>query len=538
MSYISKRWKPVNVSKLRQTTSGGSMGWNAQNNWYNNLVSNTEDYKKRLERYDLMDSSTVDVSRALDIIAEDISSDGAEDNDIFNIDFPEEAEVKPNTSKTLNRMLRKWEETTEFDYRFFDYVREAIKYGGIFFRVNNDGSLTKLPLENFAGVEVDKKDTSKVVKYLYVDPAKQDPNKKELEAESIKVENMLIMKVGDEPYGTSVLEKVYRIWKQLQLLEDAVVIYRIVRAPERRVFYIDIGRMSATKSESYIERIRARMNQKQISKNNKVETEYNPSSMQEDFYIATTSEGKGSRVETLPGGDNLGRIEDLQYFNKKLALGLRIPPSYLDSYSDSSMGGGQQYNDGRVGTAYIAELRYVGFVKRIQKAFSKNLYLNYKKFIEANDVKMPEDIIFQIEPPQSFAEYRLNDLNSTLMNTFMSAENLRSFSKQYALEKFMQMDKDEVFENEVRKLMEMGHTEAQARKMKPHERMQKVYGEEDPMGGGFGGGFGGGYDPAPAPEPKPKEEEKPEEEENPVDPDEVNKEEKPKKKKEKAKNDN
>jgi len=486
LGWYEKNWKPVKLKNVGYS-GGGFSASNRTFDWYSKLLVNEGKRKSKLDRYDTMDT-TVDISRALDVIAEDISSDGADDDKTFMIEFHDESNPKETLVKTLKSTLNIWEKKTEFDYKFFDYIREMIKYGCVVFKLLPNGSLQKLIQSRIEGYKLSDKDDTIVTHYIYNangsytnkngDVIHGESNKNN-EKEIIKIENLLIIKTSDSPFGESILDNIYRVWKQLQLLEDAVIIYRVVRAPERRVFYIDVGKMPIHKAEKHLETTKNKIRQKQITRNGEIETDYNPASMQEDFYIAQTGEGRGSRVETLPGGENLGRIEDLQYFNKKLSLGLRIPPSYLDSYSDDVNGAG--YSDGRVGTAYIAELRYVGYITRLQKIISKTLYNNFKRFAKKRGVDFKDDIMedldFIISPPQSFAIYKENELNSVLFNTYSSAESSESFSKKYSLKKYLNMDDIEITSNEDMKLMEMGYSKKEIKKFDEHERMNLVYGD-------------------------------------------------------------
>jgi Bacteriophage T4-like portal protein (Gp20) len=493
MSYISKQWKPVNIKARQSGSSGGSVtsykgGGNT--NWYKSLIDIDVKFQQKVEKYRNMDQS-IDISRALDIIGEDISSENADDNEVFVLSYPEE--TKESQLKTAKKTLEVWEGKTTFDYRFFDFVREMLKYGIVIFEVNRDGSLVKLKTDRIKGYILDPIDEDKVEFYLYdregdyKDEQGEDVNRSKTkissnsqkELEKLKKKDLFIMKVGEGPYGKSILEDAYRSWKQMVLLEDAVVIYRIVRAPERRVFYIDIGKMPAHKGETYLERVKNKMRQRQIvdTETGNVASTYNPASMQEDFFIASSGEGRSSRVETLPGGDNLGRIEDLQFFNKKLALGLRIPPSYMDSFGDQ--GSESQNNDGRIGTAYISELRYAGYIKRLQKRISKQIFTNFRKFAKRFDTELPEDLGFSIASPQSFAIYKQNELDNILLNAYNSAEGTTVLSKRESMKRYLQMDEVEILENETTKLLELGISSKKIKGLPEEIRMNLIYGEAD-----------------------------------------------------------
>jgi hypothetical protein len=452
--------------------------------WYKNLTELDAKWQQKLERYREMDR-TVDIRRALDIMAEDISSENADDDNVFEIGFEED--TKQTQIKTIQKTLKQWEKKTELDYLFFEYAREMLKYGIVLFERSSDGGLIKLRPDRLKGHELDPKDDSKVKYYLYdrkgsyrTDMGElvyQQGDRANVELDKLDVKKLLVLKMGEGPYGESILEYVYRVWRQLILLEDAVVIYRIVRAPERRVFYIDVGKVPQHKAETYVESVKNRMKQRQVVNKGTgaVETEYDPHTMQEDYFLGQSGDGRGSRIETLPGGDNLGRIEDLQYFNKKLALGLRIPVSYMDSYSEDSQGG--VHNDGRVGTAYIAELRYAGHIQRIQKRISKPLFTDFRKFSKKFGTELPDDLEFGIAPPQSFAVYKQNELFSILLNTYSSAEGMDVFSKRESMRRYLQWEEDEIVDNEFNRLVEMGLEEKVIKKMPDHIRMNFVYGD-------------------------------------------------------------
>lgn len=489
-------WKPVNLSTIQNKARAVSgSGFSRNTNWYNEIVQQASGRIRQLDQYDQMDNITVDVSKALDIIAEDISSSGADDYVDFEVDFPEGYDPKKTEMRTLSEMIEKWKLVTGLDCNSFDYFREMIKYGAVFFRKNpKDSSLSHLNPRFLVGYRHSKDDPGDITHYLY-DPSYSNDGTsfRKKEPEAIPVEDLLILSIGGGPFGESVLAKVYRTWKQMQLLEDAVVIYRIVRAPERRVFYVDIGRLNSTKAEQYLQRFQSRLKQKQQAKSDDITTAYNPQSMTEDFFMAVSGDSRGSRVETLPGGDSVGNITDLTHFNKKLAMGLRVPSSYMES-TWSENGEQAQFNDGRLGMAYQSELRYVGYAKRIQKKITKILRPHFIEFCKKNGVEPHESMIFKLSPPQSFAEYRKNELFAALVNTAVSAEQVKGMSGSFVMEKFMDFDKTDIEENEYRMLLEKGFSKQDQSKLSEEIRYNIIYGDgslnpkgPDETDNGFGG---------------------------------------------------
>lgn len=138
------------------------------------------------------------------------------------------------------------------------------------------------------------------------------------------------------PYGTSVIDAARRIWRQLILIEDAMLVYRIVRAPERRVFYVDVGNMPPENIPMYVEEQRKRLRTSQVIDNTtgRVDLRYNPLSIDEDYVIPVRGQETGTRIDTLSGGQNTAAVEDVAYIQKKLFAALKIPRAYL-GYDDA-----------------------------------------------------------------------------------------------------------------------------------------------------------------------------------------------------------
>jgi hypothetical protein len=234
-------------------------------------------------------------------------------------------------------------------------------------------------------------------------------------------------------------------------LEDAIIIYRVQRAPERRVFYVDVGNMPSHLAMQFVERVKTEIHQRRIPSStgggtNVIDSAYNPLSINEDFFFPQTAEGRGSKVETLPGGTNLGEIDDLKYFTNKLLRGLRIPSSYLPTGPDDS---NAQYTDGRVGTAYIQELRFNNYCERLQNLVADEFNNDFKKYLLEKGVNIDVgmfDIKFQT--PQNFASYRQAELDNNRIQTFSQVAALPYISNRYALMRFLGMSADELAENE------------------------------------------------------------------------------------------
>lgn len=173
---------------------------------------------------------------------------------------------------------------------------------------------------------------------------------------------------------------------------------------------------------------------------------YNPLSINEDYFFPQTAEGRGSKVETLPGGDNLGQIDDLKYFNNKMCRGLRVPSSYLPTGPDDS---DRPMSDGRVGTALIQEYRFNQYCERLQRQIVQKLDDEFKMFLRWRGFNIDAGL-FNLEfcPPQNFASYRQAELDTTRMTAFQGLEQLPYMSKRFLMKRYLGLSEEEISENE------------------------------------------------------------------------------------------
>jgi hypothetical protein len=243
---------------------------------------------------------------------------------------------------------------------------------------------------------------------------------------------------------------IFKVFKQKELLEDAILIYRVQRAPERRVFYIDVGNMPSHLAMQFVERVKNEIHQRRIpsttgGRENVLDATYNPLSINEDYFFPQTAEGRGSKVETLPGGENLGQIDDLKYFNNKMCRGLRVPSSYLPTGPDDS---DRPMNDGRVGTALIQEYRFNQYCERLQKQIVQKLDDEFKMFLRWRGFNIDSGLFnINFAPPQNFASYRQAELDTTRMTAFQGLEQLPYMSKRFLMKRYLGLSEEEIQEN-------------------------------------------------------------------------------------------
>lgn len=166
-------------------------------------------------------------------------------------------------------------------------------------------------------------------------------------------------------------------------------------------------------------------------------------------------------------------MDDLIYFEKKLKAGLRIPNSMLDVQGEQR----EQFSDMRVGQVYQVEIRYMGYIRRLASLLIKPLNENFRQFALRREVVVPSEVELQINPPMSFAAYKDMELNQTMLNVYNSTLQIQSLSKRIALEKYLNMETDDIIANEVEKLHEMGLSDEVIKTMLPEEISNIVYGD-------------------------------------------------------------
>ena len=496
-----KYFKDANLSPI----SGEKVPNFAKRNYSSYLPDVYTGHPNRIQRYfqyDQMDSDS-EINAALDILAEFSTQKNTENETPFDLVFKDE--TTEHEVKLLKKALQQWTKSNKFNKRIFRIFRNALKYGDCFF-VRDPETLKWLYIDNAKvdRIVVNESEGKKPEQYVIrdINPNLQrlsatqiTPNQtyggggttgggtaaygssyanagatnsmsgfagattggrfyKTMNAYNINAEHVVHMSMSDGldnlfPFGQSVLEQVFKVYKQKELLEDAIIIYRVQRAPERRVFYIDVGNMPTHLAMQFVERVKNEINQRRIPSAsggaNFIDATYNPMSINEDYFFPQTAEGRGSKVDTLPGGTNLGEIDDLRFFTNKLFRGLRIPSSYLPTGAED---GQQQYNDGRVGTAYIQELRFNKYCARLQAMLAETFDSEFKLYIKTKGYNI-DNTMFEIKlnPPQNFAQYRQTEMDQARVNTFTAVAELPYMSKRFALKRYLGLTEEEMARN-------------------------------------------------------------------------------------------
>jgi hypothetical protein len=479
--------------------SGGGRPGPARANYSSYLPDVYAGTPNRIERYMQYDTMDMDseVNAALDILAEFCTQKDKENSTPFQTFYrgnPTSTEVK-----LIKESLQKWTKQQQFETRIFRIVRNAFKYGDVFFIRDPEtkkwlfvdaAKVTKIIVNESEGKIPEQyvvKDINFNFKNLIavtphgttntspsgtstsysggsqgrgmVGNVSQPPGTRfhnQTNEVTVDAKNVIHISLSEGldanyPFGNSLLESVFKVYKQKELLEDAIIIYRVQRAPERRIFYIDVGNMPAHMAMSFVERVKNEIQQRRIPSstgggNSVIDASYNPLSASEDYFFPQTAEGRGSKVDTLAGGTNLGEITDLRFFTNKLFRALRIPAAYLPTGIEEAS---NTVADGKVGTAYIQELRFNKYCERLQNSIVETFDLEFKLWMESNGVNIDPSLFeLKFNPPQNFAAYRQSELDTARAATFAQLQEIPHLSKRFAMKRFLGMTQEEITENE------------------------------------------------------------------------------------------
>jgi hypothetical protein len=485
------------------TTSGlmsplGNSG-SAVDPGYRNFASKLPEvyigHPNRTERYNQYEQMDMDseVNAALDIIADFCTQTNLENGTGFDLFFKE----KPtdNEIKILKDQLNQWCNLNKLNKRLYKLFRNVIKYGDqVFLRDPETFELYWTEMHKVVKVIVNEAEGKEPEQYLikdininfknltatsvsssdtyinhpqiggpsgsYVQPNapysggsrfSQAQNEAPIDAEHVVHISLTEGLDLNWPFGNSILESIFKVFKQKELLEDAILIYRIQRAPERRVFKIDVGNMPSHMAMAFVDRIKNEIHQRRIPTQtgggqNMMDATYNPLSTNEDYFFPVTADGRGSSVDVFPGGQNLGEITDLRFFTNKMFRGLRIPSSYLPTGDDDSERG---YSDGRATTALIQEWRFNQYCKRLQMLIVEKLDQEFKMFMRWRGINIDGSVFeLRFNEPQNFAKYRQAEVDAVRIQAFTSLEPVPYISKRFLLKRYLDLSEEEMQENE------------------------------------------------------------------------------------------
>jgi hypothetical protein len=400
--------------------------------------------KKRYKEYEEMDEYP-EVGAAFDIYADDTTQKGPR-GERWTID---------SKNSLVVTEVENFFKDIRLDKILWDICRNTVKYGDCFIEMivnveKPEEGIKKLKVlnpnyllrvENEFGYlkkflqEIPSSDVNEV---LYNGTGEQRPVKYiELDKHQIVHFRLHTSDPVFYPYGKSIAALCHRIFRSLKMMEDAMMIYRLSRAPERRIFYIDTGNLPTSKAEMFIERIKQKFKKEKFYQDStsQVNSRYNPMSLDEDFFVATKN-GKGTKIDTLPGAQNLGEIEDVRYYRDKLLAALKVPKDYLVEKDKSPE---------RKANLSQLDVKFARTIQRVQVDIQSGLENLAKRHLQLRG--FPASLIKQLritlpEPSDMSAKRKL-DLDNTKIEIIAKVKNLQLLPKKHIYMEYFDMTEEE-----------------------------------------------------------------------------------------------
>ena len=347
LDMYAKRFKSASGQQFKKSE------YNPMNITTLNMISN----RNRSERYVDFDQMefTPEIASSLDIYADEMTTHSAL-NPMLHIKCPND-EIKYVLHSLYYSVMN-------IEHNLFGWARTMCKYGDMFLYLDMD---EEKGLQNCIGLP-----PQEVERLEGEDPTNPNYVQFQWNSAGLTLENWQMAHfrvLGNDkhaPYGTSALEPSRRIWRQLTLLEDAMMAYRIVRSPERRVFKIDVGGIAPQDVEQYMQKVMTQMKRHQVvdPTTGRVDLRYNPLSIEEDYFVPIRGGQSSTDIQNLPGGQFTAQIEDVKYLRDKLFSALKVPQSYL------SMGEGGTEDKT---TLAQKDIRFARTIQRLQRVLISEL---------------------------------------------------------------------------------------------------------------------------------------------------------------------
>ena len=462
-----------------------------------------QDKAARIRDYRVM-AAFAEVADALDEICDEVINKDA-NGEIIQLHFIHR-EFKPHEQKQLESEFQKYISYFDLEHKGWEYFRQLLVEGEVYWEhiIHKDhpqeGILgtVQIPTELidpiFGNIQ-----NSIIQGYLLRKPVFNEQNPTKIEdMQLIPMDKNQVTYINSGIWNDNktirlpYLENARRAYRQLSLIEDAIVIYRLVRAPEKLVFNVDVGNMSPPKAEGYLRNLQQKYWSRHTfdTDSNGQVMKFSPQSMLDSFWFAKRAGSEGTSVTTLAGGQNLGELEDLMYFMKKLYKSLKVPVTRLNPE--------QSFQDGT--DILREELKFARFIIRMQMQFAAGLkngfitHLKLKKLWEKYNLKeMHLDLEFNV--PSNFFEMREQQKLELRVNNWSGLTNSEFVSNTWAQKKYLGWSDIEVKANRefLRKDKELQWELAQIEASGPNWREAMASGGAE---GGEGMEAGGGAPPA------------------------------------------
>ena len=400
--------------------------------------------KRRYKEYEEMDEYP-EIGAAFDIYADDSTQKGPR-NERWTIKSTNDLVV--DEIDTLFEKIR-------LDTFLWDIIRNTVKYGDCFTElildVNKpDEGIKKIKILNPNFILRVENEFGYLKNFLQEIPNNESFNyganySDEQALKYIRLDKNQIahfrMHTSDPvfyPYGKSVAALCMRVFRSLKMMEDAMMIYRLSRAPERRIFYIDTGNLPTSKAEMFMERIKQKFKKEKYYNSQKgtIDARFNPLSMDEDFFVPTRN-GAGTKIDTLPGAQNLGEIEDVRYYRDKLLAALKIPKDYIVEKDSSPE---------RKANLSQLDVKFARTIQRVQVNIEVGLENIAKRHLQLKGFPalLIKNLRIRLPEPSDMSAKRKLDLDEQKTRVIAAVQQLGLFSKDEIYREYYDMTDEEI----------------------------------------------------------------------------------------------
>jgi len=475
---------PSQIIKTENVDSGPALGGVSRNPILPQLELNR---RRRYKDYEEMDEYP-EIGAAFDIYADDSTQKGTRSE---RWTIKSDSDIVVTEIETLFTNIN-------LDKLIWDIARNTVKYGDCFIELildleNPKEGIKKLKILNPNWILRVENEFGYLKKFLqevpnseslqYAEIGQSNANRpvKYIELDKHQIVHFRLHTSDPVfyPYGKSIAAMCHRIFQSLRMMEEAMMIYRLSRAPERRIFYVDTGNLPTSKAEMFIERLKHKFKKERFYNTSRdtVDARFNPMTMDEDYFVPTKN-GKGTKIETLPGAQNLGEIEDVKYYRDKLLAALKIPKDYIVEKDQSPE---------RKANLSQLDVKFARTIQRIQIDIETGLeniakrHLQLKGFpasvIQKLRIKLPE--------PSDMSAKRKLDIDEQKVRVVQAVQGLQLFPKETIYKEYYDMT-----DEEIRRTMELLEAE--------QEKAMKMQAEQQAAAGGPPGappqaGAGPGY---------------------------------------------
>jgi len=454
------------------------------------------DKKKRYGDFEKMDEYP-EIAAALDIYADDGTQKHL-NGDILHID---------SGSKAIKTEIENLIRNTNLRTYIWDIFRNVAKYGDCFVENivdlnNTSAGIQRLKILNPNYVTRVENQYGYLQKFMQEVPdtrggGMNDPNNTaqgtgkfmDLNKDQISHFRIHTSDPNFYPYGKSIIFPAINAWRSLKLMEDAMLIYRLARAPERRVYYVDTGNLPTSKVEMFMERLKQKFKKEKFfdPTSGKINERYNPLSTDEDFFVPVKGKGNGTKIETLPGAQNLGETDDVKYFRDKLLAALKVPQDFIVEKEQSPE---------RKSNLSQLDIKFSRAVGRLQREVESTLNVLVRRHLTLRgfDKNLIRLVEVTLCPPSDLQEKRRLELDEMKTRVVQAVKGLELFPDEYIYENYFQMNDNEI--KQVKDTMNQVKEEA----MEAEMAQQQAAAPPQPGSELGGAEMGGGEAEGPPPE--------------------------------------